>query len=155
MQSIERQRRRIDISRAITGGSGSVATTAPGFGGGIKHSKGHHANFLRIQPWHIKSARRLWDLDDYLAERARRLRLFCGGDSESGARELSSLLAPVKIGDGGCEILISCKNIDGDSNAPYHISFGRGYRVSAALCAKLRAAAAVDNIKVECASEFA
>ena len=101
------------------------------------------------------AARRLWDLDDYLAERARRLRLFCGGDSESGARELSSLLAPVKIGDGGCEILISCKNIDGDSNAPYHISFGRGYRVSAALCAKLRAAAAVDNIKVECASEFA
>ncbi len=99
------------------------------------------------------TARKLWTLDDYLAGRARRLRLFCGGAANGeAARELSSLLAPVKIGDdSGCEVLISCKNKDDD----FHISFGRGFRVSADLCAKLRAAAAVDNIKVECAGEFA
>lgn len=98
------------------------------------------------------AARKLWSLDDYLAERARRLRLFCGARANGeGARELSSVLAPVKMGDGGCEVLISCKNNDED----FHISFGRGFRVSAGLCAKLRAAAAVERIKVECAGEFA
>lgn len=93
------------------------------------------------------AARKLWTLDDYLAGRARRLRLFCGAAAGvDAARELSSVLAPVKIDGGGCEVLVSCKNNDDD----IHISLGRGFRVSESLCARLRAAAAVESIKVEC-----
>ena len=100
------------------------------------------------------NARRLWTLDSYLAARARRLRLYCNNNAENGAREFLRVFNDnaVRIkGDNGngCEVLVSCNNGGGE---PYQISLGR-YRVNAALCESLRAAAAVERIRVECAGE--